>query len=177
MSRITKLMVLVFCILVTEYISAHSSILNADVDKTTISPKKFEHVKVVDGDSLEIGKNRIRLLGIDSPEYKQDCFNAQHKSYSCGIKAARYMQKLVSDGDLRCEVKSRDRYERSLCVCYAGDVEINAEMVRAGWAVAYRDDEGRYQKLEQSAQKQKKGIWQGKFMRPEFYRITHRRKQ
>ncbi|MBO5441212.1 MAG: hypothetical protein J6A09_01420, partial [Alphaproteobacteria bacterium] len=30
-------------------------------------------LKVVDGDSLEIGPSRIRLTGIDAPEYLQQC--------------------------------------------------------------------------------------------------------
>ena len=32
-----------------------------------------ENVYVVDGDSLEMGEVRIRLEGIDAPEYYQDC--------------------------------------------------------------------------------------------------------
>ena len=33
-------------------------------------------VKVIDGDSIFIGKREIRLSGIDAPEYKQSCYNA-----------------------------------------------------------------------------------------------------
>ena len=62
--------------------------------ENTITVNANEKIKVVDGDSLELGRRRIRLLGIDSPEYVQDCYDKQHKKYSCGIKAKKYMEKL-----------------------------------------------------------------------------------
>ena len=133
-----------------------------------------ERIKVVDGDSLEIGSRRIRLLGIDSPEYVQNCYDKNHKKYSCGIKAKHYMEKLVAQGNIECREISKDRYDRSLSVCYCGDVDLNEEMVKAGWAVAYRDDDGKYQQAENEAKKQKIGIWQGKFMRPALYRALER---
>jgi len=134
-----------------------------------------ERIKVVDGDSLEISSRRIRLLGIDSPEYVQNCYDKNHKKYSCGIKAKHYMEKLVSEGNVECREISKDRYERSLSVCYSGDINLNEEMVKSGWAVAYRDEDGRYERAESEAKKQRIGIWQGKFMRPELFRFQQRR--
>lgn len=134
-----------------------------------------EHFKVVDGDSLEIGSRRIRLFGIDSPEYPQNCYDAKHKSYSCGIKAKHYMEKLVSAGRVECRQVEVDRYKRSLSVCYSDGKNINEEMVKAGWALAYRDDDGIYTRAEIDAKKHKRGVWQGKFMRPELYRFKKRR--
>ena len=32
-------------------------------------------IRVVDGDSLEINNKKIRLIGIDAPEYYQTCFD------------------------------------------------------------------------------------------------------
>jgi endonuclease YncB( thermonuclease family) len=48
-------------------------------------------------------------------------------------------------------------------------------MVAAGWAMTYRDE--KYAKSEQNAQLGKRGIWQGKFMRPALYRALERIKQ
>ena len=48
-------------------------------------------------------------------------------------------------------------------------------MVRAGWAVTYRTDNKAYLAAEKEAKKLEKGLWQGKFMRPEYYRRLHRR--
>jgi hypothetical protein len=41
--------------------------------------------KVVDGDTLELGKERIRLYGIDAPETKQLCKNSKGQDYACGM--------------------------------------------------------------------------------------------
>ena len=134
-----------------------------------------EKIKVVDGDSLEIGSRRLRLLGIDSPEYVQNCYDKNHKKYSCGIKAKQYMEKLVAKGNIECREMSKDRYNRSLSVCYSGSENLNEAMVRAGWAVAYRDEEGIYERAEYEAKEHKRGVWQGKFMRPELFRVKNRR--
>ena len=57
-------------------------------------------VKVIDGDSIFIGKREIRLSGIDAPEYKQPCYNAAGKAYPCGELAFRALKKRY-DGPLQ----------------------------------------------------------------------------
>jgi endonuclease YncB( thermonuclease family) len=56
------------------------------------------------------------------------------------------------------------------------DKNINLEMLSAGWAVTYRTDDRDYLGAEQVAQEKKIGVWQGKFMRPEYYRRLQRDK-
>ena len=55
------------------------------------------------------------------------------------------------------------------------NVELNFEMVKAGYAVSYKYD--RYHLAEKRAKQRKKGIWRGKFMRPEIYRAIKREKE
>lgn len=129
-------------------------------------------IKVVDGDSLFIGKREIRLSGIDAPEYKQECFDAGGKSYRCGLKALEYLKSLVN-ASLRCEVVAVDRYHRDVSVCYEDGRDINAQMVSAGWAVAYTRYIRDYEDEEAAARLNRRGIWQGRFMKPELYRVLH----
>lgn len=136
-------------------------------------------VSVVDGDSLEMDGARIRLEGIDAPEYYQDCYQANRKKYACGIEARQYLQKLVDGGKVRCVEHDLDRYKRSLCSCEVinkiGEKKnINEEMVRAGWAVVYKSKYSDYTAAEQNAEKNKLGIWQGKFMKPQLYRVLNK---
>lgn len=52
----------------------------ATADTSTLSGP----ARVVDGDTLEVGSERIRLFGIDAPETKQLCKNKSGKDYACG---------------------------------------------------------------------------------------------
>ncbi len=127
-------------------------------------------IYVVDGDSIFIGKREIRLSGIDAPEYHQTCFDAKHREYACGVKSREYLVKLAGS-DLHCDKITVDRYHREVADCYSNGKNINREMVAAGWAVAYTRYTKDYAAAEKSARRRKAGIWQGKFMQPEFYRI------
>ena len=59
-----------------------------------------------------------------------------------------------------------DRYKRRISVCYAGLYDINAEMVKRGWAVAYIRYSKDYIDEEKFAKSNKIGMWQGKFINP-----------
>ena len=136
-----------------------------------------ENIKVVDGDSLEMDGRRIRLLGIDAPEYKQYCFDAQKKKYDCGIEAKKYLKSLTEAPDFHCKKAKTDRYDRDLCICYAGEENVNLKMVAAGWAVPYRAEDAEYFDAARKAKAQKIGIYQGKYIAPELYRRLHKRKK
>ena len=130
----------------------------------------WAQVKVVDGDSLEMGERRIRINGIDAPEYNQPCWDKDNVQYDCGAEATAFMKSLVAKGEVRCEFVHRDIYKRELSVCYVGDLEINREMVRQGWAVSYDFGGPGYPEEEKEAKAAKRGIWQGRFMKPELWR-------
>ena len=136
--------------------------------------------EVVDGDSLQTNTKRIRLIGIDAPEYFQECEDENGKKYMCGQEAKAYLEGLIQNGlqkgqKLRCVAEDVDRYKRELSVCRIGNVELNFEMVKAGYALTYKDE--RYKISEKRAKKRKKGIWRGKFMRPEIYRAIKREQE
>ena len=99
-----------------------------------------DNYKVVDGDSLEQGTVRIRLIGIDAPEFLQECQDKDGQSYRCGNKATEYLQSLMN-GKIKCHHIDKDRYNRNLSECLNGEnLNINRQMVLSGWAVAYGDN-------------------------------------
>ena len=65
-----------------------------------------------------------------------------------------------------CKGETLDRYKRRIAVCYAGPYDINAEMARRGWALAYRRYSNDYVDEEEDASSRKVGMWQGEFMKP-----------
>ena len=132
-----------------------------------------QNIKVVDGDSLEIDGQRIRLDGIDAPEYKQICKDATGKDYACGQKALEFAQNFIAQSEVDCQcLPEKDRYQRELCECFVNEESLNKALVTAGWAVPYRADE--YSAAQKEARRYKRGIWQGKNMRPALYRILQK---
>ncbi len=129
--------------------------------------------KAVDGDSLEQGERRIRLDGIDAPEFVQICYDADNREYPCGLDSLQYLENLLKNAEVRCDcLEDKDKYNREICECFADGVSLNKTMIFAGYAVAYRSN--KYDKEEQSAKEHKRGIWRGKFMRPALYRALER---
>lgn len=137
-------------------------------------------VHVIDGDSLTVrqgdGPVTIRLTGIDAAEYRQDCARRNASRWPCGRDARTALERLAGRSPLHCEVAAKDRYNRTLATCrtrpFPDGIDLGAEMVRLGWAVATSDD---YLPEEAEAEAQRRGIWQGDFVRPAAWRAAHER--
>ncbi len=122
--------------------------------------------RVVDGDTIWIGKTKIRLHGIDAPESKQTCQDANGGEYRCGEMATFALAEIIETHWITCKGETRDRYKRRIAVCYAGPYDVNAEMVKRGWALAYRKYSKDYVDVEKMARDTRVGMWQGEFMKP-----------
>lgn len=123
---------------------------------------------VNDGDSLTLGDRRIRLRGIDAPEYNQVC-DKNGATYPCGRRSRDSLTMLVRGKQVSCTGWERDRYGRLLATCSVGSTELNRMQVETGWAVAYGD----YYDEQDKAQSEKLGLWAGSFDRPRDWRDAH----
>ena len=121
--------------------------------------------QVVDGDTLQVAGERVRLQGIDAPETRQSC-SIGGIGYACGENAKRLLMGATAGKVITCKGEKRDRYGRLVAVCYAGDDDLNAMMVRDGWALAYRRYGKEYVGAETEARAQGAGMWQGTFVEP-----------
>ncbi|MFG6083315.1 thermonuclease family protein [Paracoccus litorisediminis] len=123
-------------------------------------PRLAGKAVVVDGDTVKLGSESIRIHGIDAPEQSQSCARAGGGTWACGKAATGFMAKLVKGRQITCRSVERDRYDRLVAKCFAGKLDIGRKMVQSGhaWAfIRYSDD---YVGVEASAKKQRLGIWQ-----------------
>jgi endonuclease YncB( thermonuclease family) len=128
--------------------------------------------RVVDGDTVKIGSQRVRIFGIDAPESDQTC-KRLGTTYRCGDEATKALTALIEGNPLMCKATGVDRYQRVVARCYVGEVDLGGWMVRSGWAVAFTDYSTEYVGAEQSARSEHRGIWAGTFMTPKEWRRSH----
>lgn len=127
---------------------------------------------VVDGDTLRVGGERIRLFGIDAPESDQVC--QARNIVRCGDLATAGLRRMIGGSAVRCVVEDVDRYGRLVSVCYLGNDDLNARMVRSGLAVAYRQYSERYVDEEAAARRERRGLWGTRFVMPWEWRRGER---
>lgn len=133
----------------------------------------YGHSRASDGDSVRIGQQRVRILGIDAPELAQTCNTADGNLWPCGQVAKQRLSQLLRAPDLQCVSSARDRYDRALATCLANGQDIGAILVAEGLAVSYND----YPNEERLAHANRVGIWQGDFISPRNWRDGERQHQ
>lgn len=122
----------------------------------------------VDGDSLFVGNREVRLKGIDAPEGRQTCRRAG-RDWPCGEDARRELVRLIGAAEVTCRAVEEDQHGRALAFCKANGRDLNAEMVRSGFAVSYPS----FGREEGIARAGKKGLWSGEFQKPRDWRREH----
>ncbi len=130
--------------------------------------------KVQDADSITIANTSIRLQGIDAPELGQDCLDRSGQAYPCGQYAAGVLREMILAKSVRCEVTGIDSYHRTLAICFRGGVNLNQYLVAQGWAVAFEKYDVQFVSAQRMARLNKKGLWQGEFVRPDSFRAAGR---
>lgn len=123
----------------------------------------------IDGDSLWVEGNEVRLQGIDAPEGRQTCWRAG-EVWKCGEDAYLALVRDIGGETVTCDITQRDVYGRLLAHCVVGGRDLNAGMVAAGMAVAY----GAYYAEEAAARAAKRGLWAGEFDRPDKWRAENK---
>lgn len=134
-------------------------------------------VKVIDGDSIKVDEKEVRLLGIDAPEFKQNCFDKNNQEYACGKVSYIFLKKLADKKIAKCLYHEKDIYNRYLAKCFIDKLSINDEILKNGMAVIYDFTLASKEEiaLENFARNNKSGIWQGVFELPKTYRKNNNR--
>ncbi|WP_292246686.1 thermonuclease family protein [Mesorhizobium sp.] len=127
----------------------------------------------VDGDTIEINGTRVRLNGIDAPEYDQQCEDAKHFTYSCGWQITSSLGKfLAKSKPIRCEFVTWDQYGRFVGNCTRADgTDVASWLVKNGLALDWpKYSHGAYASQQSAAKASKLGVWKGLFEEPWSWR-------
>ncbi|MFV0367129.1 MAG: thermonuclease family protein [Hyphomicrobiaceae bacterium] len=129
--------------------------------------------EVVDGDTIDINGQRIRLEGIDAPEKAQECTRRLFGTWQCGKAATKALRNMVQGKTVTCERRGTDKYGRILGVCFADGIEINRKMVQDGNAWAFVKYSDIYAAEESEARSEKRGVFATENQPPWDYRTRH----
>ena len=134
-------------------------------------------LRVIDGDTFDVGKTRVRLFGVDAVELDQPCTNADGEDWACGtwVRAEvvkRYQGKLVS-----CQKVDQDRYGRVVARCAFKGRDIASDLVQDGIVGAYAKYSSDYLEDEKAAAVAGRGLWASTAQLPSEFRATKARAQ
>jgi endonuclease YncB( thermonuclease family) len=122
--------------------------------------------KILDGDTVEIAQQRIRIFGIDAPETEQLCLDAAAQRSSCGVSARNALSSLSAGRSWSCTTVDQDQYGRPVARCQVAGQDVGRWMVAQGWALAFIRYSSAYVDDERASRSARRGVWSGAFIAP-----------
>jgi endonuclease YncB( thermonuclease family) len=103
----------------------------AGVSGESVDPSELT---VVDGDSLLLGDEKIRILGVDAPECPSDYYKGSQEPHAS--QAKDFVKELIAGAKSACIVRldTKDKYHRTLAYVFLDERNVSAELVREGLA-------------------------------------------
>jgi len=135
----------------------------------TINQVKSLTIKIVDGDTIHLNGEKIRFMGIDTPELKQSCLKEGIKN-PCGVTAKQLLIDKIGNNNVECISEGKDQYKRTLAECFVNNESLSRYLVRNGYAFAYRRYSKKFVADEDYARINKLGMWSMEFDYPWNYR-------
>jgi endonuclease YncB( thermonuclease family) len=123
---------------------------------------------VVAGDVLKVAGTTVRLSGIEAPERTQLCGGVG--KWRCAEAAQAALAKVIGGRPVRCRLSGTDSAGRPIGHCSIDSVDINADLVRQGYAFAEGGASSRYGALEKDARNARVGMWVADTQRPAEHR-------
>ncbi len=118
--------------------------------------------RAITSDQIAIGTARINLFGVDAPDPDQDneC-TAGRAFYGCASNAKRALEILLSLGPVECTDSGVKNFIGiAYMTCTIRGADVGADLVRQGWALAFRPQSEKYAPLEDEAKAKRIGVWQ-----------------
>ncbi len=147
------------------------------------SAGQFKVTRVYDGDTFKASGHdieiKVRLVGIDTPETKK----RKHKpGQPFGQKAKSFLAAMVLNKQVFIKGYGLGPYNRILAVVYVGKINVNLELIKAGYAEVYQGrpprgfDLSPYLTAEAQAKSQRRGMWsQENYISPKEWRKMNKK--
>ncbi len=131
-------------------------------------------IRVIDGDTVEIGGHLVRLFGIDAPELGQRCLHDGVWSH-CGLDAAFELKKLigVTQTPVKCTPVA-SQGATSSAICMVGRTDIAHALLIGGYVTATAGASPEYKEAEAEASRAGLGLWHSQFVDPVDWRAGER---
>ena len=139
-----------------EALAKRANMQRADANHLLTRMLEMMQDALVDGDTVKFNKQLVRLFGIDAPEKGQTCDQGR---WSPGPQAKKTLENFIAGRPVNCrQVDFDHRNQRPVAQCFAGDDDLQAMMVSAGWAWAFVRYSDRYVPEERDAKVLKVGV-------------------
>ena len=111
--------------------------------------------RIIDGDTIEINKEKIRFGGINSPERKEIGYR---------LAKDKLIEKIANNIIVCVREKNKDKYRRTVAECFINGESLSSFMVKNGYACDYTYySKGKYAKEQKYAKVNKLGVWKMKY--------------
>ena len=111
--------------------------------------------RIIDGDTIEINKEKIRFGGINSPERKEIGYR---------LAKDKLIEKIANNILTFVREKNKDKYRRTVAECFINGESLSSFMVKNGYACDYiYYSKGKYAKEQKYAKANKLGVWKIKY--------------
>jgi endonuclease YncB( thermonuclease family) len=129
--------------------------------------------RVLDGDTLDVAGQHVRLYGIDAPEVGQLC-SRRGMAWACGAAATELLRELIGEQHVACRTLEREPDGRIIGKCKVDWLDLGAEMVTRGFAIAVLQISRDYLQNYREARGKENGIFAGIFVEPAKWRRGER---
>ncbi|MDE0166387.1 MAG: thermonuclease family protein [Bryobacterales bacterium] len=112
---------------------------------------------VTDGDGLKVKGYKVRLAGLDAPEWNQPAKHRWGFWFNHGKRVKGALIREIGGRRVQVAVEGFDRYGRVLGTVSCRGCDVGEWLVRSGHAIACYDN--RYQDAESAAKSERRGMW------------------
>ncbi len=91
------------------------------------------NVKIIDGDTIKIGAEKIRLMGFDTPELDAGC----RREKRLALKAQERLRSLIDNGKLTIRRHGEDRWGRTLAYVRTDGRDVGSILISENLARPY----------------------------------------